>query len=119
VFRHFQNAFSAGSPFASPSDDQMQLVDRLAREIVRRHLTTPALAMLEMSRPLNFLGAQAMHFFAPVLTAIFEPKMYELFARFLERRDAISVIADRIEHFEQLATQAESKPDDPPSSSAE
>lgn len=119
MFRELQNAFSTGSPFAPPSDEQMQLVDRMAQEIVKRHLTVPALTTLEMSRPLNYLGAQAMHFFAPVMTTLFDPKSYELMARFLERGDAISVMADRIEHFENQASQSESDGNASPPDSAE
>ena len=105
MFRQLHNAFSSGSAFSPPSEEQLQLVDRLAREIVRRRMTTPALTTLEMSRPLNFLGAQAMHFFTPVVSTMFDAKTYELFAKFLERRDAIDVMIERIESHERLASQ--------------
>jgi len=110
MFRELQNAFSLSSPFGPPTDEHKQLVDLLAQEIVRRHLTTPALGVLEMSRPLNFLGAQAMHFFTPMMSALFDTRTYETFAKFLERRDAIDVIAERIEHYEKIATQQEANP---------
>lgn len=81
------------------------MVDRLAREVVRRHLTTPALMFLEMSRPMNYLGAQAMHFFSPMISALFDGHRYEEFAKFLERRDALEIITRQIEELERIATQ--------------
>jgi len=119
MFRHLHNAFSTGSPFSPPSEEQLQLVDRLAGEIVRRRLTTPALATLEMSRPLNFIGAQAMHFFAPVVNTMFDAGTYEKFAKFLERRDAIDVLMERIEYHNAVASQQTTEEDSAPSASNE
>src|SRR5262245_23668031 len=56
-----KHAFAIDRSF-SPTDEELQLAERLCREIIRRQLVVPALAFLEMSRPLNSLGAQAVHF---------------------------------------------------------
>lgn len=102
MFRELKKAFSVSPSAVPPKDEQLKLVDQLAEEIVRRRMTAPALAMLEMSRPLNFLGAQAMHFFSPILSSMFDTERYNEFARFLERRDALQVISERIERQEKL-----------------
>ncbi|MFM1822466.1 MAG: hypothetical protein RI967_732, partial [Planctomycetota bacterium] len=62
-----RNAFALddGKPCA-PSDDERAVLEPLAAEVVRRRMTAPALAFLEMSRPLNGLGAAAVHFFTPL-----------------------------------------------------
>lgn len=90
-----------------PSDADLRLVDRLAREVVRRRLTAPALAFLEMSRPANYIGAQTLHFFAPLVTTLFDSASYSAFAKFLERRDAIDILCRRIEEVENLEPRIE------------
>lgn len=109
LLKLLQHAFAVDTALPAPAPAQTRLVDRLAREVVRRHLTTPALAFLEMSRPLNFLGAQAMHFFTPMAAALFDGDSYQTFAQFLERRDAIDLIAARIEQLEAVAAQQDSQ----------
>lgn len=87
----------------APTDEQRAVVDMLCRQIVRRRLTTPALLFLEMSRPLNYLGAQAMHFFTPLVSAVADAAATEHFARFLERRGSIDFLCRRIEELESRA----------------
>ena len=43
----------------SVSRETDAVLDRLAQEVVRRRLTTPALLLLEVGRPLNFVSALA------------------------------------------------------------
>ncbi|MFH1569432.1 MAG: hypothetical protein ABIL09_15660 [Gemmatimonadota bacterium] len=89
------NAFAveAGEDF---SEQERALADRLARLVVRRRLTAPALMVLESSRPLNFIGSQALAFFGPLLHAVFAPGEYECFTRLLEKRRSIDLIIDTI-----------------------
>jgi len=101
-----RNAFAVGPHLDPPTDEQRQLLEKISREIVNRRMTTPALAFLEMSRPMNFLGAQAMHFFAPVLTTVFDAQAYESFSKFLERRDAIDIWCEQIEEIANESTGA-------------
>lgn len=98
-----KHAFAVNTHTAPPTEAELRLVDQLAREVARRQLSAPALAFLEMSRPLNYLGAQALHFFSPMLSAILDAQGYNTFARFLERRDAIDILCRRIEDWEQQA----------------
>ena len=42
---------------------------KLAEEVKARRMTTPAIFFLEMMRPLNFVGSQAMIFFGPIISA--------------------------------------------------
>ena len=84
-----------------PTQEQRRVIDLACKEVARRHLTTPALILLEMSRPLNFVGSQVMHFFQPILSAIVDPKGYDQFASFLEHRGSVEYLCQRIEHFER------------------
>ena len=90
------------------SASERQIVDQVCIEVVRRRLATPALAFLEMSRPLNYLGSQTMHFFAPIVTGLVGGEGYSIFAKFLERRSAIDILCARIE---QLERDAERRPE--------
>ena len=101
-----QHAFAVDPPGpAEPTAEQAASVDWFCREVSRRHLTTPALIALEMSRPLSFVASQALQFFAPAVWAIARQRTHEgyvSFAAFLERRGSIDHLARRIEHFEEL-----------------
>ena len=118
-----QHAFDTSGPDESPTAAQLELVEKLGHELVRRRLALPALVFLEMSRPLNTLSAQVLHFFAPILSMFTEPRAgdatqssppiptdpltpkplaaHELLAQFLERSDSITLLSDRIEALEK------------------
>jgi hypothetical protein len=90
-----------------PSPEQAAIIDKVVRQIVRRRLTTPALLFLEMSRPLNYVSAQAMHFLMPMVDAVADPTGWNHFAAFLESRGAIEHLCRRIEAAEAEAEQRE------------
>lgn len=93
-----QNAFAVEKPGALQiSDEQRALVERLAREVVRRKLATPAVAFLELSHPLNSVGAHALHFFTPILSVLFDAQGCRRFAEFLEQRGSLEYVCRRIE----------------------
>jgi len=102
-----RHAFAVDRPGpAEPTDAQRRLVDKVCVEIVRRRLTTPALIFLETSRPLNYLGAQAMHFLQPIATVVLDRDGYRSFTEFLEQRGSVDYFCNRIQ---DLETQAERK----------
>lgn len=106
-----KHAFAIDPPGAAmPTARQAEVIDRLCREVVRRRLTTPALTMLEMSRPLNFVTAQAILFFDPVVAAVTDADGHREFAAFLEHRGSIEHLARRIEEMEADAMRRESRP---------
>ena len=93
-----KHAFAVDPPGpAEPSEDQRRAVDRVVAEVVRRRLATPTLMALEMSRPMNFIGSQALHFFTPFVSGFANSDGYRHFAEFLELRGAIPHICDAIE----------------------
>lgn len=110
-WKHIKHAFAVDPPGpAEPTDQQREIVERVCREVTRRHLATPALLFLEMSRPLNYVGAQVMHFFRPILAAVASTGGYEAFAAFLEKRGSIDYICRRIEAIEAERDAAHSPP---------
>ncbi len=54
-----------------PEDDRFELIERVAREIHLKGLTTSAVHFLEASRPDSGLSGSAMLFFDPVLRQVF------------------------------------------------
>ncbi len=107
----FKHAFAVEAPGpAEPTEEQKPVVEWACREIARRRLTMPGLILLEMTRPLNFLVANAMHFFQPGFWAIMRKQSlenYEHFSHFLERRGSMEYIIQRIEEIEAEATARE------------
>jgi hypothetical protein len=99
--RGFKNAFAveSGGP-VEPTAGQREVVDRICREVIRRRMTTPALMFLEMSRPLNYVASQTMHFFHPLVSAVLDTNGYEQFAKFLEHRGSVDYLCRRIEQLE-------------------
>ncbi|MGH7200971.1 MAG: hypothetical protein ACREJB_10235 [Planctomycetaceae bacterium] len=99
-----KHAFAVDPPGPiEPTDEQRPVVEAVCRQIARRHLATPALAFLAMSRPLNYLGSQALHFFAPFISAVTDAEGHKHFAAFLEKRGSIDYLCRRIEELEAEA----------------
>lgn len=97
---------------AEPTEPQRVVIERVLRAIVRRRMATPALMLLETTRPLNYLGAQAMHFLAPVVTAVVDQEGYEEFAAFLERRGSVDYLCGQIEALEAEQANEEAEEDE-------
>lgn len=92
---------------AAPTPAQQPAVDWVCTQIAKRHLTTPSLIALEMCRPLNWLGAQAMQFARPGVWAIASQLTYRdyvHFTEFLEHRGSVDHLARRVEYFESEFT---------------
>jgi hypothetical protein len=100
VRKWLRNAFAIERDFA-PTEEELQLAERLCHEIVRREIVLPALTFLEMSRPLNGIGAQTVHFFTPVLSTIFDPQQCRRMAEFLERRGSIDWLCTKLEELDR------------------
>ena len=92
-----------------PDEHEREVLEKLAREIAKRELTGPALAFLEMSRPLNALSAAAIHFFTPIASVLASPVALRRFAECLEKRGSIDVLCGMLEDA-QSALERESRP---------
>jgi hypothetical protein len=93
-----KHAFAIEPPgVAEPNPVQQAVVERICKEVVRRRLVTPALLMLEMSRPLNYVSAQFLHFLQPMVSLSMNAGEYKEFTEFLEQRGSIEYISRRLE----------------------
>ena len=80
-----------------PNERQREICDLLVSEVSRRGLITPALLLLETSKPLNYIGAQLLHFWEPILSAVCNQQSCREFAQFLERPGAIEYLCQQLE----------------------
>ena len=80
-----------------PPEERDCMLDRVAREVVRRRLEVPAVLALEMHRPLTFLGSQALVVFTPMLAPAFGLENLQKLSKLLEDRENLDRLIDRIE----------------------
>lgn len=98
VVRWLRHAFAveAADTFEATPEERAA-ADKLLRALVRRGLGTPALLMLECSRPLNFVASQFLLFVGPVAELIFDRAAYRTFIGLLERRGSVEYLCRRLE----------------------
>jgi hypothetical protein len=108
-----QHAFAVDPPGpAKPTPEQQEVVEGFCRWVARRHLTLPGIIVMEVIRPLNWIMAQAGHFFSPGVWAVTPEQThqgYKHFVSFLEQRGSIEYITRRIEHLEDEYEKLETK----------
>lgn len=104
-----RHAFAVEPPGpASLSASEAEVVARIADEVVRRGMTAPALLALESFRPLNAIGANAMHALTPFVSVVTDPASFTTLAALLERRGSVEAIC--------IAIEARAKQGNPPQS---
>lgn len=78
-------------------EDYEKLCRKIARKIVERDLTVPAVMFLESIKPVSFLGSQMLVFANPVISLIVQTGEYYRFVRMIEDRDNIEKLTVAIE----------------------
>ena len=81
------HAFSTRSEAETFTSEDLALLQRIADAVVQRRMAAPAVVFLESLGPMNFLGSQALHFFAPIIELAFSAQEVSQVAALLERRD--------------------------------
>ena len=93
----WSHAFAVESAADRAIDEpEQKLIERVADFLVRRGLTAPALMLLEVGRPLNFVGSQLLVFLSPFLSLIFKPEELKRFTRLLARRGSVDALVEAI-----------------------
>lgn len=82
------------------SDDEVELIERLASLVVSRRMTAPAVMALESARPLSFIGSQALAFFQPMLSVAFGRADMDRLISIFERRDGVDLLLETIQRQE-------------------
>ncbi|MFH1373577.1 MAG: hypothetical protein ABII79_07275 [bacterium] len=91
-----------------PADEQA-LIEKVARKVVERRMAVPAIVFLESIKPLNFISAQAMVFFEPIVQTLFNLKDYDTFRQALEKRESIEILLLKIEEYDAVFSQREKR----------
>jgi len=92
---------------ADLEEQDYELLLNLARKTVRRRLSVPAIFFLESTKPLSYVGSQAMVFFGPFVRLLFESPNYYRYSEMLEDRANLELLLQMIEDLESEHTQAE------------
>jgi len=79
----------------------------LAKKVVKRGLSVPAIFFLESTKPLSYVGSQAMVFFGPFVRILFESPNYYRYSEMLEDRANVEVLLRMIEELEGERSRAE------------
>ncbi len=78
-----------------------ELFTKMAQKIIDLRLAQVAIVMLESSKPVSFVGSQAMVFIGPIFTAIFPFQVYDEIAALMEDRGNVELFIRKIEQMEE------------------
>ena len=79
------------------ADRQDQLIEDLARRLDSWRLTTPAIAFLEVHKPLGFFASQTLLALQPLLTLFLGDVAVAEYAALLEDRGGLERVISRLE----------------------
>lgn len=96
----FAHAFALDGGTEPLEEKDVALLEKIAKGVVSRRMTAPAILFLESVKPLSFVGGQALVFFGPVLEVVLKREEIERAAKMLERRDVLEGLALKIEALE-------------------
>lgn len=88
------------APKAGDAAEDENLLTMIATRIVKMGLAVPAVFFLESSKPLSFLGSQALVFLEPFVKAFLNLKSYDRFVSLMEDRKNVERLIVRIEQLE-------------------
>ncbi len=80
-------------------------MEKIAKEIVQRQLTVPAIIFLETIKPLSFLGNQLLIFANPIVSLVVRTGNYYKFVRMIEDRENVEKLTVAIEEESALEVQ--------------
>lgn len=76
---------------------QDEVLEQIAHKLERWGLTIPGIAFLEAHKPFAFLGSQVLLFLQPLLNGLVRPAVSEQYIRFLQDRDGIERLIQKLE----------------------
>ncbi len=79
------------------TSDELTACEKVAGYIVKIGMTTPAIFFLELNKPLNYVGSQALALFEPFIKAFVLDNQYGSFVNFLEKRSSVETMIRMIE----------------------
>ena len=95
------------------TDEEMKVVERFAKWIVRRNMVAPAIMALESVKPLNFIMSQGMIMVEPLaqpmMQIFFRFEEYEVVREALEKRGTLEILLQTIEAYSAVAMAREKR----------
>ena len=92
-----KHAFSVSREEEKLTEEEENLLKKLAEEIAKRKLGIIAITFLESVKYMNYIGSQVMLFFKPIVETIFPTRIYADIQKILEKRPSIEYLIKRIE----------------------
>lgn len=86
---------------------QKELLTKIADQIVKRKMTTPAILFFESVKPLSFVGSQALVFLQPIIQAFLNRREYDEIVLMMEERENVEKLLIEIENQEARWQQRE------------
>ena len=77
--------------------DAKKIISDLAKDIVRRGLSVPAIFFLESSKYVSFIGSQFLVFLGPIATCFINNKKFYNLTSILEKKSNIEFFISEIE----------------------
>jgi hypothetical protein len=81
----------------SDQEIKTEVLDKIADFVVKRDLAVVAILFLESTRPLHYIGAQALLFFEPFLTLLGDPNKVRLFRESMESKEDVEYLVKKME----------------------
>lgn len=90
--------------------EELAVVDKLAKWLVTKWGSAGTMVGIlvgESMKPANYIGAQALVFFEPIIQTIFNIREYDTFRSALEKRETLEILIRRIEEYDAIAQRRE------------
>lgn len=80
-----------------PETERDTLIETLAQKVQRYNMAMPAILLLEMNKPVTFLGSQALLLGSGFLAPLFGPQNVQRYSKLFEDRQNVERLIRRIE----------------------
>ena len=77
--------------------NDQKIISNLAKEIVHRGMSVPAIFFLESTKYISFIGSQLLVFLGPIATCFINNQKYYDFTKILEKKSNVEFLLTEIE----------------------
>lgn len=82
-------------------EEAYDMVNKVARFIVERHLAPAGILFLESVRPLHGIGSQFLYFVLPFAEILFDSQKYQRFALMIENEEYLKKLISRMDELDE------------------
>jgi hypothetical protein len=91
----------------TPAEEDEKLLEAVAERVVRMGMAVPAIFFLESTKPLSYIGSQALVFLEPFVKSFLNLASYDRFVALLEDRQNIEKLLRKIEDRDEASRERE------------